>query len=194
MRDFARRIFSREICGSVFLTMGMLALFGAVFSPVFAYAVDKKILAPLGLQQLSGETEAPDFTLLNLEGSRVNLKDYRGKVVFLNFWATWCEPCKKEFPAMEKLYSDYQSKGLTILAVSIDIGKEDAVKAFAEKMGATFPILLSTKGEITDSYWTWGTPTSYLIDRKGNIVGRALGPREWDSVASRSAFDALLKE
>jgi peroxiredoxin len=178
----------------VSLTVGLIALFGMVFSSVSAYAVDKKVLAPLGLQQLSGDQEAPDFTLLNLEGNRVSLKDYRGKLVFLNFWATWCEPCKKEFPSMEKLYSEYQAKGLTILAVSIDIGKEDAVKAFADKMGATFPILLSTKGEITDSYWTWGTPTSYLIDRKGNMIGRALGPREWDSAASRSAIDALLNE
>jgi len=174
--------------------LGMFVLLGSILVTIPVYAVDQKVLAPLALQELHGEREAPDFTLSNLGGTQVSLKDYRGKLVFLNFWATWCEPCKKEFPAMEKLYSDYQSKGLTILAVSIDVGKEDGVKAFAEQMGATFPVLLSRKGKITDAYWTWGVPTSYLIDRNGNFIGRAMGPREWDSPESRAAIDALLKE
>jgi peroxiredoxin len=171
-----------------------VVLFWIVVSATSSYALDQKTLFRLGLQELRGQKEAPDFTLLSLDGKHVSLKDYRGHVVFLNFWATWCEPCKKEFPAMERLYTDYKSKGLTILAVSIDVGGEEGVKAFAEKMGATFPILLARKGTITDSYWTWGAPTSYLIDRNGTMVGRALGPREWDGTEFRSAFDALLKE
>jgi peroxiredoxin len=165
----------------------------AFFSAISAQAIDSTTLSRLGLQEISGKDPAPDFTLMNLEGKQVNLKDYRGKVVFLNFWATWCEPCKKEFPAMEKVYEDYKDKGLTILAVSIDVGGEHDVKAFAEKMGATFPILLSTKGTITSAYWTWGTPTSYLIDRDGHILGRAIGPRDWNGAEFRAAFDALLK-
>jgi peroxiredoxin len=192
MVDFKRRVFGREICGRRSIRIWSFVFLLMVFSGISAHAFDQRTLFRLGLQEISGQ-DAPDFTLLNLEGKQVSLKDYRGKVVFLNFWATWCEPCKKEFPEMEKVYEEYKDKGLTILAVSIDVGGDKEVKAFAEKMGATFPILLSTQGTITDAYWTWGTPTSYLIDRDGHILGRAIGPRDWNGAAYRAAFDELLK-
>jgi peroxiredoxin len=165
-----------------------------IVSVTSSYGLDRAKFAALGLQELSGEKEAPDFTLLSLDGKKVSLKDYRGKVVFLNFWATWCTPCKEEFPAMERMYEDYKDKGLIILAISIDQGGKEGVKAFAEKMNATFPILLSTEGNIKNAYWTWGIPTSFLIDRNGNFLGRALGPRKWDGLEAKGLLDAVLKE
>jgi peroxiredoxin len=193
MVDFKYREFDRVMRRRRSIIVWTVVYLWMVFSAISVHAFDQKTLSRLGLQEISGQNEAPDFTLLSLEGKQVSLKDYRGQVVFINFWATWCEPCKKEFPEMEKLYSEYKAKGLTILAVSIDVGGEKDVKAFAEKMGATFPILLSTKGTITSAYWTWGTPTSYLIDRNGKILGRAIGPRDWNGAEYRTAFDALLK-
>ncbi len=170
-----------------------LFLWTALSTPL-AYGLDKGPLSALDFQELSGKKEAPDFTLLSLDGRKVSLKDYRGKVVFLHFWATWCKPCVEEFPTIERIHQEYKDKGLVILAISIDKGGKGVVKSFAEKMGVSFPILLSTEGKIEKAYWTWGTPTSFLINRNGNILGRALGPRKWDSPEARALFEAALKD
>jgi len=159
-----------------------------------SYGLDKGPLSALGFQELSGKKEAPDFTLLSLDGRKVSLQDYRGKVVFLHFWATWCKPCIEEFPTIERIHKEYKDKGLAILAVSIDKGDKDVVKSFVDKTGVSFPILLATDGNIKGAYWTWGTPTSFLIDRNGKILGRALGPRKWDSIEARALFEAALKD
>lgn len=159
-----------------------------------AYGFDKGLLSTLGFQELSGNKEAPDFTLSNLDGRKVSLQDYKGKIVFLHFWATWCKPCIEEFPTIERIHKEYKDKGLVILAISVDKGGRKPVKSFVEKMGVSFPVLLSTEGKIERAYWTWGTPTSFLIDRDGKILGRALGPRKWDSVEARALFEAALKD
>ena len=164
------------------------------FTVPSAYGLDKRALSPLGFQELSGDKEAPDFTLLSLDGKKVSLQDYRGKIVFLHFWATWCKPCIEEFPTIDRMYKEYKDKGLVVLAISIDKGDKGVVKSFVDKMGVRFPILLTSDGNIKRSYWTWGTPTSFLIDRNGKFIGRALGPRKWDSVEARALFDAALKD
>ena len=166
----------------------------AALSATSAHGLDKGLLFPLGFQELSGKKEAPDFTLLGLDGRKIGLQDYRGKVVFLHFWATWCKPCIEEFPTIERIHKEYKDKGLVILAISIDKGGREPVKSFVDKTGVSFPILLATDGNIKGAYWTWGTPTSFLIDRKGKILGRALGPRKWDSIEARTLFEAALKD
>ena len=172
-----------------------IALFlWTTLSTPLAYGLDKGLLSTLGFQELSGKKEAPDFTLLGLDGRKVSLQDYRGKVVFLHFWATWCKPCIEEFPTIERIHKEYKDKGLVILAISIDKGGREPVKSFVDKTGVSFPILLATDGNIKGAYWTWGTPTSFLIDRNGKIIGRALGPRKWDSVEARALFEAALKD
>lgn len=159
-----------------------------------AYGLDKGPLSALGFQELSGNKEAPDFTLLSLDGKKISLHDYQGKIVFLHFWATWCKPCIEEFPTIDRIYKEYKDKGLVILAISIDKGGREPVKTFVDKIGVSFPILLAADGNIKGAYWTWGTPTSYLIDRHGRFIGRALGPRKWDSVEARALFDAALRD
>jgi peroxiredoxin len=138
-------------------------------------------------------TAAPDFTAPGLGGSQVRLGAERGKVVFLNFWATWCPPCKEEMPSMERLYRRFQARGLTILALSIDAGGPEAVEAFAKRLGLTFPIGLDPKLEIANLYTVRGLPASFLIDRSGRITAVAIGPRDWDSRAAHAVMEILLK-
>ena len=176
------------------LRIWIILFLGMALSVPSAYGLDKGPLSALGFQELSGNKEAPDFTLLGLDGRKVSLQDYKGKIVLLHFWATWCKPCIEEFPTIERIHKEYKDKGLVILAISIDKGGREPVKSFIDKTGVSFPILLATDGNIKGAYWTWGTPTSFLIDRKGKILGRALGPRKWDSVEARALFDAALKD
>ncbi len=116
---------------------------------------------------------APNFTLKTLNGRRVSLKDFRGKVVLINFWATWCPPCREELPLFEKIYEKYKDKGFVILAVNTDPENlKDFLKSFGVKF--TFPILLGND-KVLDLYPIRGLPTSFLIDKNGKIVKVRLG-------------------
>jgi len=137
---------------------------------------------------------APDFALPGLDGAAFRLSDYRGKVVLLNFWATWCPPCRAEMPSMEKLYQVYRDRGLVILAVSGDRGGKAVVESFVQERGVTFPILLDPANEVFAQYGVRGLPTSYLLDRQGRVVSAEAGARDWNSQAARQVVGALLKE
>jgi len=119
-----------------------------------------------------------DFTLQDLSGKSHTLSDYRGKLVFLNFWATWCPPCRSEMPSMQKLYEKADKKKFVMLAVN---AKEDVatVRAFAQKNGYTFPILLDPDYKISGKYQVQAIPLTFLVDQQGNIIGRICGAREW---------------
>ncbi len=136
---------------------------------------------------------APDFTLDDLSGKRVSLKGLRGKVVFLNFWATWCIPCRQEMPTMEKLHRDFKGEGLEVMAINIKESKKEVLK-FIEELGLTFTILLDKDGKVSEEYGAWSIPLSYFINRKGEFVGKVVGSREWDSKDSRALFKGLLDE
>ncbi|MBN2655532.1 MAG: TlpA family protein disulfide reductase [Spirochaetales bacterium] len=133
-----------------------------------------------------------DFELMNLKGGLEALSDYRGKVVFLNFWATWCGPCQSEMPAMENVYNELKDDGLVILAVDLAEDK-DTVQAFIDERNLTFPVLLDTSGQIGAIYEARSIPTTYLIDREGSILGRAVGVRPWEDDAFMSLFRQILK-
>ena len=122
---------------------------------------------------------APDFTLTTLEGKEVSLSDYKGKKVILNFWATWCPPCKAEMPHMQEYYEQYHEKeNVEMLAVNlstIDNGKE-AVEKFAEEYGLTFPIPLDEEGTQGTVYQAQTIPTSFMVDTNGIIQHKIIGP------------------
>jgi peroxiredoxin len=122
---------------------------------------------------------APDFELPSLTGKAVRLTDFRGKVVFLNIWATWCGPCREEMPSMEKLYQALKDDNFEILAVSIDSKGADVVAPFAQKYNLTFPILLDQKGSTGSLYGTTGVPETFIIDQRGVIVSKVIGYRNW---------------
>jgi len=146
---------------------------------------------------------APTFTASTLDGDTISLEDYRGQVLLLNIWATWCTPCREEMPSMERLYSQFQARGadFRILAVSIDAatGQQDDsgnvggdIRAFVEELGLTFTILHDPSGRIQRIYQTTGVPESFLIARDGTIVRRLAGAVEWDTPEWESAITRLL--
>lgn len=120
---------------------------------------------------------APDFTLETLDHQPVTLADLRGKVVIINFWASWCAPCRLEMPALQQAYEAYQGKGVVILAVNLTA--QDAIaeaEKFVQELGLTFPILLDEVGEVSEAYQVLGLPTTIFVNREGDIARTHLGP------------------
>lgn len=136
--------------------------------------------------------KAPDFTLKNLDGQEVTLSSFVGKIVLLNFWATWCIPCRKEMPAIDTLYQEFKDEGLVVLAIDYQ-ETSDKIKAFLEETKVSFPILLDSEGKTTKDYGVRGLPTSYLIDKEGFLIGWTLGDRDWASEDARKLVKNLLK-
>lgn len=125
-----------------------------------------------------GET-APDFELTTLDGEAVKLSEYKGKKVILNFWATWCPPCRAEMPDMQKYYEQQaQGENVEILAVNLTTEDKgiDKITAFVEEFSLTFPIPMDTEGEIGDLYQAASIPTSYMIDTEGRVQNKIVGP------------------
>ena len=139
------------------------------------------------------DVKTPPLALRDLAGRQHALADYRGKVVLVNFWATWCKPCEEEMPGMERLYQKYKDKGLVVLAISQDADGAGAVPPFVKKHGLTFPIGLDPKMSVSASYGVWALPSTFIIDRQGNRAHFANGPREWDGQAARDLFESMLK-
>lgn len=131
--------------------------------------------------------QAPDFSLSDLNGKVWKLSDLRGKVVFVNFWATWCQPCREEMPSMEALHRDMQGSPFQMLAI---LSSDTAANAemLAKMVGATFPILLDSDGTVSSAYGLTGVPETYIIDPEGVLREKFLGPRPWDS---QGALDML---
>jgi thiol-disulfide isomerase/thioredoxin len=138
-----------------------------------------------------GPAKTPGFKLENMEGAKVSLDDYKGRVVLLNFWATWCPPCKEEMPAMENLHKEFHSKGLSIVAID-DYEKRETVEKFLKKNPYTFDILLDPTGKTSEAFKAMMLPTSFIIDKEGNAIGKVVGMREWDGEASKALFKELL--
>ncbi|MFQ5717485.1 MAG: TlpA disulfide reductase family protein [Nitrospinales bacterium] len=132
--------------------------------------------------------KAPGFALNNLQGQPENLENYRGKVVILNFWATWCAPCRVEMPSFETLYQRYRSEGLTVLAVSIDKTGVEGVQKFAREYQLSFPILMDTGGKAEKLYPSLAIPATFVIDKTGRVVTKVDGAKNW---ASRETFEAV---
>ncbi|GAM12964.1 redoxin domain-containing protein [Mesobacillus selenatarsenatis] len=132
------------------------------------------------LSSLREGAEAPDFELNTLDGNTIKLSDYRGKKVILNFWATWCPPCKAEMPHMQNFYEEYNDQGVEILAVNLtnmDKG-EDEVKKFVEEYGLTFTIPMDEDGNAGTTYQAFTIPTSYILDENGVITKKIVGPMD----------------
>lgn len=140
--------------------------------------------------------QAPDFKAIDLaSGDSVSLRQhYKGAVTLVNVWATWCEPCKVEMPAMEKLYLSLAPQGFKIAAVSVDEGEPDEVRGFGEKMGLSFDLLQDRSTKIQRIYQTTGVPESFLLNREGIIVKRVIGAHDWDSAVNRGLIQRLIDE
>lgn len=146
------------------------------------------LLRSIGMRK-PAMTQAPDFTLRDTGGGTVSLSGQRGRLVLLNFWATWCGPCRDEMPSMEALSRNFGGQGFTILAVN---QKESAARVikFMKTHGLNFNVPLDTDGRVNSAYRVYGIPVSYLIDGNGNVIGMKSGARDW---ASRDVVEVFRK-
>ena len=143
---------------------------------------------------IEGDIPAPDFTFPGLDGKMVSLSDYKGKVVLVNIWATWCPPCVNEMPSMEKLYRKFKRENFEILAVSIDEPGLKAVAPFMEKTRLTFPALIDSKGAIKSVYRISAIPESFIIDKQGFLIKKIVGPLDWASPQVFGFFSNLIQK
>ena len=151
--------------------------------------IDYKVI-PI-LQAMKDAAPTPEIALGTLEGKKISLKEFRGKVVLLNFWASWCVPCREEMPAMEKLYQEYKEKNFVILAVAVKDSKQDTLN-FVKELKLTYPIALDTDAKVGQEYGAWGLPVTYLIGPKGEALARGWGPADWYGPAARKLIKDLL--
>jgi peroxiredoxin len=141
---------------------------------------------------ISRGSAAPDFSLPGLAGeSARTLSGLRGRVVLLNFWATWCKPCEDEMPAMQRLHAALAGSDFELLAVSVDTEEAD-VRTFRDRLGLSFPILLDPERRVSHQYQVFRYPETLLIDRDGVVVERYVGPRDWDDPLYLERIRALL--
>lgn len=166
-----KRINYQSITIAIVIAVALLAFIALRYKDAFI-----KYLNP---EAVAVGKPAPDFSLTGLDGRLVSLSDYRGKVVVVNVWATWCPPCVDEMPSLEKLHREFKDENFAILAVSIDSDGAAAVAPFMKKHGLTFTALMDTRAAVQTSYRTTGVPETFIIDKKGILVKKVVGPLDW---------------
>ena len=151
----------------------------------------EKLFQEMGIIPIPHIAPPVDFNLSDLNGNMTRLSDFKGKIVFLNFWTTWCPQCRYEMPLMQKLYSHFKDKDFAMVAINLS---ESAfvVKKYFEDNKLTFTALLDTISELGAPFGIRGIPTTYIIDRNGGIIGKAVGSRRWDSKKSIALFERLI--
>jgi len=132
------------------------------------------------LDTIASKPRAPDFSLLDEDGKIHRLSDYKGKPLILNFWATWCPPCREELPSMNRAWKKIKDEGIEMIAVNVG-EDEDTVFAFTAEYPIDFQVLFDESGEIIKKWSVRGLPTTFILDIRGHIVYRATGGREWDA-------------
>ncbi|MBI2413424.1 MAG: TlpA family protein disulfide reductase [Deltaproteobacteria bacterium] len=169
-------------------------LFSLIFVILLSLAAPWAARGEGGVFAVRGESgaKAPGFALKDLSGAAMSLEDYKGQVVVLHFWASWCEPCKREFPALNRLYSSLKDRGFAVLAVSEDSRKRAA--PFVEEHGAAFPVLIDQYGTVMRLYGVKLIPVSVVIDRQGRVRGRLTGETDYAGAQALGYFEALLAE
>lgn len=137
---------------------------------------------------------APDFSLPDLDGRIISLSAFKGKVVIVNIWATWCPPCVSETPSLDKLYKMFKDEGLELLAVSVDENGKKAVEPFLKKKNLSFPVLLDPDSRVAALYRTTGVPESFIVKKDGTLDNKIQGAIDWTSPKVIEYFQKLLKE
>jgi cytochrome c-type biogenesis protein len=170
------------------IVLGIVALLAVLLAAATHYLGDELFPVSVG-------SAAPPMQASTVEGAKrtKTLADYKGRVVLLNVWATWCEPCRVEMPSIEKLYRAYGPQGLAVVAVSVDdAGMEDRVRDFAKELGLTFEILHDPSRTTSANYQITGYPETFIIARDGTIRKKVIGAADWSSEANRALIRELL--
>lgn len=151
----------------------------------------EKLFRKMGIVEIPHIKPPEDFSLMDINGQRVTLSDFKGKIVFLNFWTTWCPECRIEMPSLEKLHRKLNGKDFAMIAVNLQ-EPLIRVKDFLKKYPLTFTILLDKNGKIGRQFGIRAIPATYILDKNGGIIGKAFGSRHWDRNASIALFEHLI--
>ena len=180
------------------ITSGMAACaFAALMSVLNASAAERpafaELLKALNASGYPSPMQPPEFSGLTIDSQSVSLAGLRGRVVLLNFWATWCLECRSEMPVFERLHREFTAQGLAVVGINAR-ERTSTIREYAKKLGLTFPLIADPTGKINSAYGVIGLPTTFLIDRSGRPVALAVGPREWSAKPARTLIQALLTE
>jgi len=183
-------IFLVIVVGATF--MGSLKKTDAVLAATLSSDMKSdRLYRDLGVLKVPRIAPPVDFKLKDIKGKSVRLSDFRGKVVFLNFWATWCPPCKYEMPSMQKLYDKLRHKNFAMVAVDLQ-EPVSRVKDFIKKYELSFTVLLDSKGDVGRQFGILSIPSTFILDKEGGIIGKIFGPREWDGKEAVDFFEHLM--
>ena len=177
----------------LFLSAGVFA--GALAIPWTFYKDQGIVDAIVELDGQWVNRPAPPFELPDRQGQARHMRDFRGQVVFLNFWASFCEPCRREMPSMERLVRQYQKEGLAMVAISLDPDLEDVerfMEAFLPGQRSAMTVLIDSQGDVAEAFGTELIPETYIIDRSGMIVARFVGEYDWTRPEVKQIIEALL--
>ncbi|MEW6543444.1 MAG: TlpA disulfide reductase family protein [Nitrospirota bacterium] len=170
-----------------------LGLAGFLIGSLSAAGPTVDPLVALKISRAGAGVETPAFSLNQLDGSVVRSQDLAGKVLLLNFWATWCGPCKEEMPSLDRLRRQFDPREFVLLAVTAD-RQRDGIKAFLKHLGLDIPVLFDEGQEVSAAFMVRGLPTTVLIGKDGKTVGRAVGPRAWDSPEAVALVSSLVRQ
>jgi peroxiredoxin len=171
----------------------LIAIVTILGAPEASRAEVTELLQKLDLTAYRSGTRPPEFNGRTADGRTASLASQRGRVILLNFWATWCLECRPEMPIFERLHREYAPHGLSVIGINAREGTV-AIRGYAKELGLTFPLILDPNGEINALYGVIGLPTTFFIGRNGRAVALAVGPREWASTPARALIRALLAE
>jgi peroxiredoxin len=159
------------------------------------WLISALLCVPLTLQAVSHQDVAPDFTLKSLQGSNLRLDEYKGQVVLINFWATWCGPCRQELPLLDRIHQRYQDAGFAVLGINVEGAKKaDEAQAMVSKAGVTFPVLIDEGQQVSELYALEAMPTSVVVDRDGVVRYVHLGYKPGDEAKYLEVVKQLIRE
>ena len=188
--------FKIALIGVLLIGCGLIAAFVFDANPLAKAKPESRsldqLLVDMGVEIFPNSTSQVEVQLQDLNGADVNISDFRGKIVFLNFWATWCPTCVVEMPSMEKLHLKLKDKDFALVSISIQDSAAE-VQRFFKQNKLTFTALLDSIGKTVPGFGIRAIPTTLILDKTGRIVGRVIGPREWDSRESMAMFENLIE-
>lgn len=188
------RVLSAIALGALLIAIGLISVVNLSSRRILGSRMESEKAAPLPASgTVAAGKLAANFTLKDLRGDKISLASLRGKVVFLNIWATWCGPCREEMPSIESLYNDFKAnRDFVVLAVSQDTDGS-AVRPFVEQNHLQFTVLLDPRNDVGESYDVNGIPETFIIGRDGRIVAHHVGPYDWSNADIREALQELIK-
>ena len=188
--------FKTAFIGILLIGCGLIAAFVFDANPLAKAKPENRnldqLFVDMGVEIFPNSTSHVEIRLQDLSGADVNISNFRGKIVFLNFWATWCPTCVVEMPSMEKLHLKLKDKDFALVSISIQDSAAE-VQRFFKQNKLTFTALLDSIGKTVPGFGIRAIPTTLILDKTGRIVGRVMGPREWDSRESIAMFENLIE-